>query len=310
VIEARAYGPADAGGWNAFNAQARNGHLLFDRGFMDYHADRFTDASLVLFDDGRLAGLLPANRSGDEIVSHQGLTFGGLVTARAGAAEVDAMLDAAAAFWRAAGARRLTYKALPWIYHRSPAQEDLSWLFRRGARLVRRDLTTSIDLFQPPAPSGRRRRGARRAEAAGVTFGPSDRWPDYWRLLGAVLGQRHGAKPAHSLEEITLLAGRFPDAVRLHAAEQAGEVVAGVVMFETAQVVHAQYIAAGEAGREAGALDGLFLHLIETCRTRSRWFDFGHSTLDGGQTVNAGLIRQKEEFGGGGVVHDVYELGL
>lgn len=309
-MEVRPYEASLAGAWNAFNAGARNGHLLFDRGFMDYHADRFADASLMAFEDGRPVALLPANRGGETVWSHQGLTFGGLVVDAARASEVGAILDACAAALAGQGARTLVYKALPPIYHRRPAQEDLSWLFRRGARLVRRDLGTAIDLATPGPVSSRRTRGARKAAGASVVFGRSDRWGDYWTLLEGVLAARHGAAATHSLAEIELLAGRFPDAIALHTAERNGEVLAGVVMFLSGPVAHAQYIAAGEEGRALGALDGLFLHLIEGERTRRRWFDFGHSTVDQGRTLNEGLIRQKEEFGGGGVVHDVYEVDL
>ncbi|EIA46149.1 hypothetical protein cco111_09042, partial [Campylobacter coli 2680] len=39
-----------------------------------------------------------------------------------------------------------------------------------------------------------------------------------------------------------------------------------------------------------------------------KYFDFGISTENGGQFLNHGLISQKEEFGGRGVIYDFYEL--
>jgi hypothetical protein len=303
--------PSLATAWNALNRDARNGHFLFDRGFMDYHADRFSDASLMALDAGQPVALIPANRSGDAIHSHQGLTFGGLVVDTARATDVLAILDGCAAHWRADGARQLLYKPLPWIYHRRPAQEDLYWLFRRDARLVRRDLTASIRLALKGPLGSRRRRGARRAETAGVRTGPSDRFDAFWALLGEVLASRHGASPVHSLDEIVRLAGRFPENITLHAAlaPDSDEMLAGVVMFRTANVSHAQYIAASEAGRALGALDQLFIHLIEAAEGPG-YFDFGISNEDGGRVLNEGLIRQKEEFGASGVAHDLYEVSL
>jgi hypothetical protein len=82
------------------------------------------------------------------------------------------------------------------------------------------------------------------------------------------------------------------------------------VLFEWGGVAHAQYIAVGEAGREIGALDGLLEHLIQTTAERCRIFDFGISNTGQGRVLNEGLVRQKEEFGGGGVVHDVYNVSL
>lgn len=301
------YEPSFFGAWNEFNRAARNGHFLFDRGYMDYHADRFADASLMITDEGRFVGLMPANRDGDTIHSHQGLTFGGLVSETAGVAEVMRMLDACAAVWRDQGARRLVYKALPWIYQRRPAQEDLYWLFRRDAQLVRRDVATAIDSRAPGPQSSRRARGARKAQAAGLTFARSNRWGDFWTLLAEVLAARHGAEPVHTVAEIERLATGFPNTIALHTAEQDGVILAGVVIFASAQVAHAQYVAVGEAGRTSGALDGLFSYLIELHADR-RYFDFGISNTAQGRELNEGLAAQKEGFGGSAVVHDFYRV--
>jgi hypothetical protein len=301
------YEPSLTEAWNGFNRAARNGHFLFDRGYMDYHADRFADASLVAIDEGRIVGLIPANLDGDVVHSHQGLTFGGLVTEMAGTAEVLRMLDTCAETWRRQGARQLVYKALPWIYQRRPAQEDLYWLFRRDARLVRRDVTTAIDARAPGHRSSRRDRGARKASKAGLVFARSARWPDFWSLLAEVLATRHGAEPVHTTAEIERLAAAFPASIALHTAEQDGRVVAGVVMFVSAQVAHAQYIAVDGAGRALGALDGLFGHLIEA-HGDYRYFDFGISNTAQGRELNEGLVSQKEEFGGSAVVHDFYRI--
>lgn len=310
VIEVRRYGPEMAAAWNALNARAANGHFLFDRGFMDYHADRFVDASLVAMEDGAPVALLPANLRGDEAWTHQGLTFGGFVHAGLGAARTLEALDACADALKAMGAASLSYKALPWIYPAAPAQEDLYWLFRRDAVLTRRDVSAAIDHRARGRVSSRRARGAKKAAAAGLAFDRSGDWAAFWRLLEEVLAERHGAAPVHSLGEIELLAGRFPDAIALFTAADADRVQAGVVMFRSAQVAHAQYIAASPAGRETGALDGLFEHLIGAHAASHRYFDFGISNTDGGRVLNEGLMRQKEEFGASAVVHDVWRVNL
>ena len=299
-----------AGAWNDLNRRAVNGHFLFDRGFMDYHADRFADGSLVVLEGGQPIALLPANLKAGEAFSHQGLTFGGLIHAGLGAARTLQALDACAEALVGAGASALTYKALPWIYPRSPTQDDLYWLFLRDAVLVRRDASAAIDYRARGRVSSRRERGVKKAAAAGLTFAQSQDWPGFWRLLEGVLAERHGAAPVHSLPEIELLAGRFPGEVALFTAADADGLQAGVVMFRSAQVAHAQYIAANAQGRETGALDGLFGHLIGVHAESHRFFDFGISNTDDGRVLNEGLMRQKEEFGAGVVVHDVWRVTL
>jgi hypothetical protein len=313
-ITVHPYQPGSAPAWNTLNRAAINGHFLFDRGFMDYHADRFHDASLTVEIDGSLVGIIPATRHGNAIVSHAGLTFGGLVAGHHPTPTILRMLDACADAWARpeahTGATTLTYKLLPSIYHRSPASADAYWLFRRDARLTRRDITTTID-YRAPAPMGsRRRRGIKRAAKEGVTVQASPRWANFWTVLSATLASRHSVAPVHTIDEITLLADRFPAAIQLHTAECDGEILAGVVMFVTPEVAHAQYIAASDRGREFGALDATFDHLIRLFAATHRYFDFGISTEEAGRVLNEGLIGQQEEFGGGPVCHDIYELVL
>lgn len=106
--------------WNAFVAQARQATFLFDRRFMDYHADRFTDASLLVYDDGQLVALFPANYDEAErtVWSHQGLTYGGLLTTPAATQTqvLRAMHEVMVYCRDVIGAHHLCYKAIPHIY--------------------------------------------------------------------------------------------------------------------------------------------------------------------------------------------------
>ena len=79
MFEIKRYTPDEIDEWNRFVAASKNGTLLFDRGFMDYHADRFTDASLMVYREQKLYALLPANIKDDILTSHGGLTYGGMV---------------------------------------------------------------------------------------------------------------------------------------------------------------------------------------------------------------------------------------
>jgi Acetyltransferase (GNAT) domain len=306
----RPYRSTDAAAWNAFNASAMTGHFLFDRRFMEYHADRFTDASLLIEEEGVIQGLLPANRVEDTVYSHQGLTFGGLVTADTSTPATMRRLDAITAWFRQQGATRMVYKALPSIYHRQPAASDLYWLIHRWAILVRRDITTTIDYRQQGMLSSRRLRGVRKAARMGLTMGLSNDVGGFWNLLAQVLHTRHQVTPVHTLEELTLLISRLPENIRLFTTTHDNQIVAGVLIFETDMVAHAQYIATSDAGRDLGALDGLLDLLIRHYASSKRFFDFGISTEQCGRLLNEGLITQKEEFGGGALMHDVYELDL
>ena len=80
MIRVVRYAAEHRGDWNAFLDRSRNGVFLFHRDYMDYHADRFADHSLVAYEGDRLLALFPANLHDDALVSHGGLTFGGFIS--------------------------------------------------------------------------------------------------------------------------------------------------------------------------------------------------------------------------------------
>ena len=303
--------------WDAFVSDAPMATFLHSRRFLSYHGDRFDDRSLLVFDEkDRLVGVLPAAVDPNDkarVVSHPGATYGGLVhTGRLLGDGMLRALDAACAHYRASAFTHLLYKATPSIYHRAPYDDDLYALFRLDARRVRCDLSAAIALENRGRVSDRRRRGARKAATSGVEIRAGrDLLPRYWPVLEATLRDRHGARPVHALDEIKLLADLFPDNIRCCCALMDDEVVAGVVLFETATVAHAQYIAATPVGRSVGALDMLFDSLIEHARdSGKRFFDFGISNEEHGRMLNTDLFGFKTEFGASGIVHDFYEVSL
>jgi Acetyltransferase (GNAT) domain len=247
------------------------------------------------------------------VVSHPGATFGGLVHdgSLAGERVLDA-LTAMVAVYAERGLRSLSYKAVPWIYHRVPSNDDLYALFCLDATRRQVDLSCAIDLAERRPPSRRRRRGAKKARARGLAISDSiELVPEFWRLLEGNLASRHGVEPVHSLDEIMLLRELFPDRVSFALGSLDGEVVAGAVLFGNDRVAHVQYNAASDTGRAIGATDALFEHCIEEAgEAGRRFFDFGISTESKGRRLNRGLYLFKHEFGAGGVSYETYDVAI
>ena len=145
---------------------------------------------------------------------------------------------------------------------------------------------------------------------AGVKIGRDRDWAEFWRVLTERLMARYGRGPVHSLEEICLLASRFPEEIQLVTARIGSQVVAGTVLYDSGITAHAQYIGASEEGLAVGALDLLFGTLLSESPSGRRFFDFGISTEQDGRFLNSGLLAQKEGFGARGVTHDFFELQL
>ncbi|OQX74460.1 MAG: hypothetical protein B6D59_02550 [Campylobacteraceae bacterium 4484_4] len=258
------YSKADRKRWNDFVARAKNGHFFFQRDFMEYHADRFEDFSLIVLDsNARPVALLPANRTADTLYSHQGLTFGGFVVDRLMKTEM--MLDIFGAlrdFLPDHGVRKVIYKPVPHIHHIRPAEEDLYALWRMGAKLTQRLVSAAIPLEQPIRYSGGRKWSIRRAKEAGIEIRKSRDIDTFWQILEEVLSTRHAARAVHSREEMRLLTERFPDHIRLYLAYLEGEMLCGGLTFVNPAITHLQYVANSENGRQIGALDLLIDHLI------------------------------------------------
>lgn len=299
--------------WDDFVRKSRNATFLLTRDYMEYHSDRFTDHSLVFLDDkGKIETLLPATLHGDdELRSHGGLTYGGFVLSdRSSGVDMMRCFDSLSLFLREAGIKTLIYKAIPYIYHRHPSDDDLYALWRYGATLSCRNLATVIDM-QDPIPSSRLgKRAVKRREAAGISVRQTDDVWEFWQIIMDDRRIRHNTVPVHSGDEMQLLRDRFPDEILFFVAESHDEILAGAVVYKAGGVLHLQYAAATGEGKELYAVDVIYNTLVFDLLRDCRWFDFGTSNEDGGRWLNAGMVRHKEEFGGRTVVYDQYLLRL
>ena len=306
----RRYTAADQAAWNAFVRASKNAYFLFERGYMDYHADRFRDHSLMAYDDkNRLIALLPAHLSDRTLISHGGLTFGGWITGvRMTTPLMLDLFDHLRQYCAKQNISEVVYKPIPYPYHRLPADEDRFALHVNGADLIARRVMTVIDHRNRLPFQERRIRGVKKARRTNVQISEFGRSGGVLGAARSSLWTAHQTHPAHTLDEIALLRGRFPDNIRLHVACAGSELVAGVLIYVGDQVARAQYIAASERGKALGALDLLFDHLINDAYADRRYFDFGTSHHPANGALDGGLIAQKEGFGGRAVVCDTYRL--
>lgn len=311
-MEIRRYRREDKELWNSFVSKARNATFLFDRNYMDYHADRFDDNSFMFYHKGKLKAVLPANVAGDTLYSHQGLTYGGLLLDKKATVEdVLECFDSLNSWLRKNGISKVVYKALPWIYQQYPSQEDLYALtWKCKAQLISRDIASTIVVDNKLKFAESRKSGIRKALSLNIEVGESNDVDGFWHVLEDNLGNRYNAKPVHTASEMKLLMSRFPNNIKLYVAKMNGEIVGGTLIYVTPQVVHTQYISASVEGKKHGALDLLFDYIINNVYANCRYFDFGKSTEQGGAYLNEPLIFQKEGFGGRGVCYDWYQWEL
>lgn len=309
MIFIKPYTYADRDVWNDFNCKAKNGLFLFHRNYMDYHANRFTDSSLMVYYGNKLAALLPANREERVLYSHKGLTFGGVISDRRMSAGMMLEVFTALIDWlRENEFEKLAYKAIPYIFHSVPAQEDLYAIYIFNGKLIRRDLSSVIDMANRLPLSKGRKQGLKKAIKTQLIVQQVTDYPSFMALVEQVIS-KHGVKPTHTIQEMELLANRFPENIKLFCSlDNKNKLLAGTIVYEYGNVAHTQYMASSDEGKMCGALDFLINTLIEEIYKDNTYFSFGISTEQEGRYLNQGLLAQKNMFGARAIVHDWYEI--
>jgi hypothetical protein len=296
--------------WDYFINESKNGSFLFKRDFMEYHADRFIDFSLIALDGEQIVAILPANLRNNILYSHQGLTYGGLVVEyKTRMPIIIQAFKSILEFLHQNQISTLYYKALPKIYHAVPSDEVEWALTMVKAELYRRDSTLTINNKNPLPFQERRMRAIKKASKLNpvIKTNETDAFNIFWsKILEPNMMQKHGLKPVHSIDEMNLLASYFPENIKQYNVYLNDQIMAGCTMFINKTVAHAQYISSSEEGRANGCIDYLFKHLIKDEFANIPYFDFGNSNEELGTKINFGLMDWKEGFGGRAISHDFY----
>ncbi|OIV41310.1 GNAT family N-acetyltransferase [Flavobacterium johnsoniae] len=299
--------------WNDFVSQAKNAAFLFHRDFMEYHKDRFEDFSLLIFEEEKLKAILPANKQGNAIHSHQGLTYGGLVfLPKLNGEKIESILDSVLVFFKENAIETFYYKPIPGFYLPEGNNEMDFFLFKRGAVLDRKEMNLAVNLNLPLRISKSKMKHFRRIENLDLDIIEEKDFNPFWNeVLEPRLLEKFNVKPIHSKEEIALLKSRFPENIRQYSVYQNDEIIAGITLFETKNVVKSQYGATSEKGEQVRALDFLFINLIHKYKRKGKqFFDMGIVNEDNELGYHPGLLKQKEELGCTVYNQDFYKLNI
>jgi len=277
---------------------------------MEYHNDRFIDASQLIFEDNTLVAVFPANSSDGQLYSHQGLSYGGLIIQSTLKLSVYlAIFKALLAHLHSEQVKCLHIKELPSFYCTLPSEELAYCQFIVKAETTRIDITGTVDYRRRIPFSRNRNRGVERAQKKALQLKEEAFFEDFWNeILIPNRQEKHNVSPTHSLTEIKLLHQRFPEKIRQFNIYYKESIVAGATVFETETTAHVQYAAANNQRQELGALDFLFEKLINKVFMHKAYFDFGISNENQGRNLNEGLGYWKESFGARSFVHRFYKI--
>ncbi|MFT4943540.1 MAG: hypothetical protein ACJAYD_000683 [Patiriisocius sp.] len=296
--------------WDAFVFEAKNATFLFARDFMDYHSDRFTDYSLLVYKDDLLYAVLPANVKENKLYSHQGLTYGSFVLQKS--AKLLYAFEAFKAMLKYLNSNNISsleIRNIPTFYNTVPSDELSYFLFKANATLIKRDALMVIDTTNKIKFQKNRREGINKAKRNGLTIQVDRNFEGFWNeILIPNLQKKHGVAPVHSLKEIQMLATMFPENIKQINVYKDTVIVAGTTVFLTKTTIHPQYVSGNSDKNAFGSLDLAYDYIINHFDASKRYFDFNISSEENGAALNSGLIFWKESCGARTYVADNYVI--
>lgn len=279
---------------------------------MEYHADRFQDFSLLVFEEDILQAVVPANCKDNQIFSHQGLTYGGFVFRNEfPIGQIETVLSETFSFLQSQGFVKCEIKAMLPFYAPDFHAEIQQVLSDKQAKITAQKMNLAIDFRTEYSISKSKLKHYRRLQSEGLVVKKEADCTIFWQeVLEPLLLEKYQTKPLHSLAEINSLQSKFPNHIEQYNLYRDGEILAGITLFKTATVIKSQYGATTENGKKFRALDYLFLYLIDSFKDDYDYFDMG--TVDDNSELgyNEGLLNQKKELGCSVYSQNIFQIAL
>lgn len=295
--------------WDKVLDNSINGTFLHRREFIEYHGDRFEDASLVIYHEDVPVAIFPAEKEGNSIFSHRGLTYAGWILIDGlRLKDIQEIIEITQAFYQHLGIERLEVRMVPDFFAKE-SQKDLKIAIQNGGgESVFTSVHHCIGLPFKIKNKGKKW-GKNKAIKAGLKIEVSNDFSSFWEdILIHNLWERHRVSPTHSLLEMKYLAKTFSDNIKLFTVKHEEVLLAGAVVFKTATTAHLQYVAANQTGRKSKALDYLMSFLIEEEFSHKFFLNMGVSHVPETGKINQGLVNWKESFGGSPVAVNTFQV--
>jgi len=289
--------------WEAFLQTNKCFTFQFQRSFLDLYAEEVVDASyLVRESSGELIALIPLGefRESKKLISHPKSSYGGFFyrpdvsLQRKEAIYSQFLEEIRKSFNNYALEVRTSIKS----FNPVESSQERWLLWRFGFKLNQVVLHSYIDLHMPKKLNTKRIKYENSKIQIIETKSPKY-LRSFWDLLQENLSLRHNAVPTHNFTQIMQLIEVFPIEVRVFLAfDNSGQVLGGLVFFNTANGFHLQYMAIGQLGRQLSVGDLLINNALKIA-THEAYdiFNFGHSNEQSGIELNYNLFSYKSKFG-------------
>lgn len=319
-MDIKLYDQSQETDWDLFiEKNKRNGTFLHSRKFFDHNPQNVADdSSLLFYKKGKIRAVLPAciyEFDGKRVFhSHLRSTYGGFVVDETiGVEEAVEMVDQTIAFAKNERVTEVIIRNPFRIFHRLPSDETDYAMWYRGFNIKYRELECAVKLDE--FAISRYENGAKyniKKACKVVSVMACEEYADFWKMLTENLALKHNSKPTHTIEQFTLLQTLVgKEKIKMFGGYIDGRLVCGVVLFLTANVIHAQYIASDSNFQDVRPLNAVIDYIIAWGKTEKyEYFNLGMANDAQGKEINYGLYHFKEGFGARGVLRETMHIFL
>ena len=214
----------------------------------------------MIYNGNKLVALVPGNIDLNNVYSHQGLTYGGiLIQSDSKFTEYLEIFSEVLRFLKKKSINSLCVKQIPTIYNFN-FNDELDYLsFVTDSKNYRKDIISVINLQSDFKIARDRINGNKRGKKNLLEVREVHDFDEFWNeLLIPNLAKKYSVNPVHSLDEIGLLKNRFKSNIRQFNVYKENKIVAGTTIFQSKNVVHVQYTASNSKKNILGSVDFLF----------------------------------------------------
>lgn len=283
--------------WDSFIEDSFPGSVIHKRKFLEYHSDRFTDASIIYRDtQGDVAAVIPGAASGAEWFSHNGLTFGGIIAKLHHPSAFTELILQLDRFLLNNQFSSSTIILPSESFFPDGNAAQVYSLHQNSYILSNVEINQVLkhgNNFSPKKLSN-----ARSAMRRGLEYSENeDAIEEVYKIIEYNLGRKYSRKPVHTIEEITYLQKTFPEFIKVCSVSYLNQILAGAITFKSKKCIHIQYMGATEQGRNWRAQDLLISKIWNTSDSEGLNLSFGKSTAGPCSEINVELFGFKKEFG-------------
>lgn len=299
--------------WDNFIDIADNGFFFFKRNYMEYHADRFNDYSLIVFIDNEVKALFPCNLKNNKIFSHQGLSYGGILhDADVNANTLNFIHKAIISYFNKVGVRHCEISPIPSLYSKSK-NNFYEQVLKENLTCVQGEKPISVidhELVKLPT---RRKLRIPKTHEENYSFEIVDNINTVWPMIEQCYLSQHGFQPVHSQSEIVYLKECFPRNIIINTIKENtpnAPVLAALITLEDKRMVKFQYIGYTEMARKANVIDYLYFKTINKSISENKNVDMGHSIDINSNQINNKILFAKKRHGASEISTSTYCINL